>query len=111
MVVNFAKRMKIALFNTYFQKREEHSLLIKWRQEHTGGFCFVFVIQSERLETVKVMTGESVARQHQMVVCRKLGGVWCVTWTGRMRKRVGGIIQESIQRMRLTKKKWDGERM
>ncbi|KAK3542268.1 hypothetical protein QTP86_021993, partial [Hemibagrus guttatus] len=47
MVVDFAKRMDMAVVNTYFQKREEHRVTYK-----SG-----------------VVVGESVARQHRMVVC------------------------------------------
>ncbi|KAK3569563.1 hypothetical protein QTP86_001258 [Hemibagrus guttatus] len=121
MVVDFAKRMDMGVVNTYFQKREEHRVTYK-----SGG-----------------VVGESVARQHRMVVCRMtlmklrqaLGGQvvlpddWETTAevireTGR---KVLGVssgrrkedketwwwneeVQDSIQRKRLAKKKWDMDR-
>uniref|UniRef100_A0AAR2IVR4 Endonuclease/exonuclease/phosphatase domain-containing protein n=1 Tax=Pygocentrus nattereri TaxID=42514 RepID=A0AAR2IVR4_PYGNA len=71
MVVDFAKRMEMAVVNTYFQKREEHRVTYK-----SGGRCTqVDYILSRRChikETgdCKVVPGESVARQHRVVVCR-----------------------------------------
>ncbi|KAK3521102.1 hypothetical protein QTP86_001894 [Hemibagrus guttatus] len=110
MVVDFAKRMDMGVVNTYFQKREEHRVTYK-----------------------------SGARQHRMVVCRMtlmvckkkrwLPDDWETTAevireTGR---KVLGVssgrrkedketwwwneeVQDSIQRKRLAKKKWDMDR-
>ncbi|KAK3510608.1 hypothetical protein QTP70_011823 [Hemibagrus guttatus] len=71
MVVDFAKRMDMAVVNTYFQKREEHRVTYK-----TGGSSTqVNYILCRRgnlkeISDCKVVVGESVARQHRMVVCR-----------------------------------------
>ncbi|KAK3548512.1 hypothetical protein QTP70_013363 [Hemibagrus guttatus] len=107
MVVDFAKRMDMGVVNTYFQKREEHRVTYK-----------------------------SGARQHRMAKLRQaLGGQvvlpddWETTAevireTGR---KVLGVssgkrkedketwwwneeVQDSIQRKRLAKKKWDMDR-
>ncbi|KAK3506915.1 hypothetical protein QTP70_031190, partial [Hemibagrus guttatus] len=105
MVVDFAKRMDMGVVNTYFQKREEHRVTYK-----------------------------SGARQHRMVVCRMtlmvvLPDDWETTAevireTGR---KVLGVssgrrkedketwwwneeVQDSVQRKRLAKKKWDMDR-
>ncbi|KAK3517257.1 hypothetical protein QTP70_001616, partial [Hemibagrus guttatus] len=71
MVVDFAKRMDMAVVNTYFQKREEHRVTYK-----SGGMrTQVDYILCRRgnlkeISDCKVVVGESVARQHRMVVCR-----------------------------------------
>ncbi|KAK3551758.1 hypothetical protein QTP70_025125 [Hemibagrus guttatus] len=148
MVVDFAKRMDMGVVNTYFQKREEHRV------------------------TYKSGVGESVARQHRMVVCRmtlmvcktkrskieKKTKWWklkkeecCEEFREKLRQALGGQVvlpddwettaeviretgrkvlgvssgrrkedketwwwneevQDSIQRKRLAKKKWDMDR-
>ena len=82
MVVEFAKRMEMAVVNTYFKKKEEHRVTYK-----SGGKCTqVDYILSRRcnlkeISDCKVVAGESVARQHRLVVCR-------MTLEVRLRKRV-----------------------
>ncbi|MCJ8738186.1 hypothetical protein PDJAM_G00032520 [Pangasius djambal] len=71
MVVDFAKRMDMAVVNTYFQKREEHRASYK----SGGRSTQVDYILCRRgnlkdISDCKVVVGESVARQHRMVVCR-----------------------------------------
>ncbi|KAK3564856.1 hypothetical protein QTP86_030433 [Hemibagrus guttatus] len=71
MVVDFAKRMDMAVVNTYFQKREEHRVTYK----NGGRSTQVDYILCRRgnlkeISDCKVVVGESVARQHRMVVCR-----------------------------------------
>ncbi|KAK3525621.1 hypothetical protein QTP70_001440 [Hemibagrus guttatus] len=98
MVVDFAKRMDMAVVNTYFQKREEHRVTYK-----------------------------SGARQHRMVVCRMTLMV-CKKKRQKFRQALGGQVvlpddwettaeviretgrKDSIQRKRLAKKKWDMDR-
>lgn len=57
IVVDFAKRMKMAVVNAYFRKREEHRVTYK-----SGG-------RSMQVDYILVV-GESVAREHRMAVCR-----------------------------------------
>ncbi|KAI5629716.1 hypothetical protein C0J50_2217 [Silurus asotus] len=70
MVVDFAKRMEIAVMNTYFKKKEEHRVTYK-----SGGWCtqvnYVLCRRCNLKEIgdCKVVAGESVARQHRRVVC------------------------------------------
>ncbi|KAK3522736.1 hypothetical protein QTP86_030783 [Hemibagrus guttatus] len=71
MVVDFAKRMDMGVVNTYFQKREEHRVTYKSGGRRTQ----VDYIPCRRsnlkeISDCKVVVGESVARQHRMVVCR-----------------------------------------
>ncbi|KAK3507210.1 hypothetical protein QTP70_010208 [Hemibagrus guttatus] len=71
MVVDFAKRMDMAVVNTYFQKREEHRVTYK-----SGGrriqIDYILCRRGnvKEISHCKVVVGESVARQHKMVVCR-----------------------------------------
>ena len=70
-LVDFAKRMDMAIVNTYFKKKEEHRITYK-----SGGRCSqVDYVMCRRcnlkeFNDCKVVAGESVARQHRVVVCR-----------------------------------------
>ncbi|KAK3557429.1 hypothetical protein QTP70_026629, partial [Hemibagrus guttatus] len=71
MVVDFAKRMDMAVVNTYFQKREEYRVTYKSGGRRTQ--VDYILCRSGNLKEIsdcKVVVGESVARQHRMVVCR-----------------------------------------
>ncbi|KAI5630223.1 hypothetical protein C0J50_10298 [Silurus asotus] len=71
MLVDFAKRMEMAVVNTYFKKKEDHRVTYK-----SGGRCtqvdYVLCRRCNLKEIgdCKVLAGDSVARQHRMVVCR-----------------------------------------
>ncbi|KAK3570237.1 hypothetical protein QTP86_017142, partial [Hemibagrus guttatus] len=147
MVVDFAKRMDMAVVNTYFQKREEHRVTYKSGCRRTQvDYILCRRGNLKEISDCKVVVGESVARQHRMVVCKgdfdglqklrqALSGQvvlpddWETTAevireTGR---KVLGVssgrrkedketwwwneeVQDSIQRKRLAKKKWDMDR-
>ncbi|KAK3570800.1 hypothetical protein QTP86_026338, partial [Hemibagrus guttatus] len=81
MVVDFAKRMDMAVVNTYFQKREEHRVTYKSGAE---------VIR----ETGRKVLGVSSGRRKEDKE----------TWWWNEE------VQDSIQRKRLAKKKWDMDR-
>ncbi|KAK3532001.1 hypothetical protein QTP86_003231 [Hemibagrus guttatus] len=81
MVVDFAKRMDMAVVNTYFQKREEHRVTYKSGAE---------VIR----ETGRKVLGVSSGRRKEDKE----------TWWWNEE------VQDSIQRKRLAKKKWDMNR-
>ncbi|MCJ8732717.1 hypothetical protein PDJAM_G00214520 [Pangasius djambal] len=71
MVVDFAKRMDMAVVNTYFQKREEHRVTYKSGGRSTQVEYILCRRGSlKEISDCKVVVGESVARQHRMVVCR-----------------------------------------
>ncbi|MCJ8731892.1 hypothetical protein PDJAM_G00204980 [Pangasius djambal] len=71
MVVNFAKRMDMAVVNTYFQKREEHRVIYKSGGRSTQvDYILCRRGNLKAISDCKVVVGESVARQHRMVVCR-----------------------------------------
>ncbi|KAK3570005.1 hypothetical protein QTP86_008433 [Hemibagrus guttatus] len=71
MVVDFAKRMDMAVVNTYFQKREEHRATYKSGGRRTQvDYILCRRDNLKEISDCKVVVGESVARQHRMVVCR-----------------------------------------
>ncbi|KAK3508711.1 hypothetical protein QTP70_004260 [Hemibagrus guttatus] len=71
MVVDFAKRMDMGVVNTYFQKREEHRVTYKSGGRSTQvDYILCRGGNLKEISDCKVVVGESVARQHRMVVCR-----------------------------------------
>ncbi|KAK3522454.1 hypothetical protein QTP86_011000 [Hemibagrus guttatus] len=175
MVVDFAKRMDMAVVNTYFQKREEHRVTYKSGGRRTQvDYILCRRGNLKEISDCKVVVGESVTRQHRMVVCRmtlmvckkkrskieieKKTKWWklkkeecCEEFRQKLRQALGGQVvlpddwettaeviretgrkvlgvssgrrkedqetwwwneevQDSIQRKRLAKKKWDMER-
>ncbi|MCJ8736303.1 hypothetical protein PDJAM_G00258220 [Pangasius djambal] len=71
MVVDFAKRMDMAVVNTYFQKREEHRVTYKSGGRSTQvDYILCRRGNLKEISDCKVVVGESGARQHRMVVCR-----------------------------------------
>ncbi|KAK3509581.1 hypothetical protein QTP70_006451 [Hemibagrus guttatus] len=147
MVVDFAKRMDMAMTNTYFQKREEHRVTYKSGGRRTQvDYILCRRGNLKEISDCKVVVGESVARQHRMVVCRmtlmvcktktskieieKKTKWWklkkeecCEEFRQKLRQALGGQrkedketwwwneeVQDSIQRKRLAKKKWDMDR-
>ncbi|KAK3521531.1 hypothetical protein QTP70_009026 [Hemibagrus guttatus] len=71
MVVDFAKRMDMAVVNTYFQKREEHRVTYKSGGRRTQvDYILCRRGNLKEISDCKVVVGESVAKQHRMVVCR-----------------------------------------
>ncbi|KAK3542201.1 hypothetical protein QTP86_018486, partial [Hemibagrus guttatus] len=71
MVVDFAKRMDMAVVNTYFQKREEHRVTYKSGGRRTQvNYILCRRGNLKEISDCKVVVGESVAKQHRMVVCR-----------------------------------------
>ncbi|KAK3573265.1 hypothetical protein QTP86_019235 [Hemibagrus guttatus] len=173
MVVDFAKRMDMGVVNTYFQKREEHRVTYKSGGRRTQvDYILCRKGNLKEISDCKVVVGESVARQHRMVVCRmtlmvcktkrskieKKTKWWklekeecCEEFRQKLRQALGGQVvlpddwettaeviretgrkvlgvssgrrkedketwwwneevQDSIQRKRLAKKKWDMDR-
>ncbi|XP_051806753.1 uncharacterized protein LOC127534762 [Acanthochromis polyacanthus] len=71
MVVDFAKRMEMAVVNTFFQKRQEHRVTYKSGGRSTQvDYILCRRCNLKEISDCKVVAGESVARQHRMVVCR-----------------------------------------
>ncbi|KAK3509637.1 hypothetical protein QTP70_008034 [Hemibagrus guttatus] len=82
MVVDFAKRMDMGVVNTYFQKREEHRVTYKSGGRSTQ-VDYILCRRSnlKKISDCKVVVGESVARQHRMVVCRMTLMVCKTKWS------------------------------
>ena len=103
MVVDFAKRMGMAVVNTYFMKREEHRMTYK-----SGGRCtqvdYVLCRRGNLKEVrdCKVIAGESVARQHRMVVCK-------MTVEAKRKKAKGGKIERKIKWWKLKREECGAE--
>ncbi|KAK3535940.1 hypothetical protein QTP70_021240 [Hemibagrus guttatus] len=96
MVVDFAKRMDMAVVNTYFQKREEHRVTYK-----SGGRRTQVVLPDDWETTAEVIRETG----------RKVLGVS----SGRRKEDKetwwwNEEVQDSVQRKRLAKKKWDMDR-
>ncbi|KAI5623219.1 hypothetical protein C0J50_17006 [Silurus asotus] len=71
MVVDFAKRMEIAVMNTYFKRKEDHRVTYKSGGSCTqGDYILCRRCNLKEIGDCKVLAGDSVARQHRMVVCR-----------------------------------------
>ncbi|KAK3531808.1 hypothetical protein QTP70_029724, partial [Hemibagrus guttatus] len=71
MVVDFAKRMDMAVVNTYFHKREEHRVTYKSGGRRTQvDYILCRRGNLKEISDCKVVVGESVAKQHRMMVCR-----------------------------------------
>ncbi|KAK3517039.1 hypothetical protein QTP70_033133 [Hemibagrus guttatus] len=105
MVVDFAKRMDMGVVNTYFQKREEHRVTYK-----SGGRSTQKLRQALGGQVVLPDDWETTAEVIRETG-RKVLGV-----SSRRRKEDKETwwwneeVQDSIQRKRLAKKKWDMDR-
>ena len=71
MVVDFGKRMDLAIVNTYFKKKDEHRVTYK----SVGKSTQVDYVMCRRRNLkemcdCKVILNECVAKQHRMVVCK-----------------------------------------
>ncbi|KAK3513535.1 hypothetical protein QTP70_016470, partial [Hemibagrus guttatus] len=105
MVVDFAKRMDMGVVNTYFQKREEHRVTYK-----SGGRRTQKLRQALGGQVVLPDDWETTAEVIR-VTGRKVLGVS----SGRRKEDKetwwwNEEVQDSIQRKRLAKKKWDMDR-
>lgn len=71
MLVDFAKRMEMAVVNTFFQKRLEHRVTYKSGGRSTQvDYVLCRRCNLKEISDCKVLVGESVTSQHRMVVCR-----------------------------------------
>ena len=71
MVVNFAKRMNLAIVNTYFKKKDEHRVTYKSRNKSTQvDYVMCRRRNLKEMCNCKVIVNERIAKQHRMVVCK-----------------------------------------
>ncbi|KAK3563912.1 hypothetical protein QTP86_004847 [Hemibagrus guttatus] len=109
MVVDFAKRMDMGVVNTYFQKREEHRVTYKSGGRRT---------QKKRQKLRQALGGQVVLPddwETTAEVIRETGRKVLGVSSGRRKEDKetwwwNEEVQDSIQRKRLAKKKWDMDR-
>ena len=71
MVVDFGKRMDLAIVNTYFKKKDEHRVTYKSGGKSTQiDYVMCRRRNLKEMYDCKVMLNECVAKQHHMVVCK-----------------------------------------
>ena len=69
-VVDFAKSGDMAVVNTYYMKKAEHSITHKSGRRNTQVDYILYRRDLKEVGDCKVVVGESVAQQHRMVVCK-----------------------------------------
>ena len=73
MVVDFGKRMDLAIVNTYFKKKDKHKVTYKSGRKSTQ--VDYVICRRRNLKEMcdcKVILNECVAKQHRMVVCKMI---------------------------------------
>ena len=71
MVVDFGKRMDLAIVNTYFKKKDEHRVTYKSGGKSTQvNYVMCRRRNLKEMCDYKVILNECVAKQHHMVVCK-----------------------------------------
>ena len=71
MVLYFAKRMDLAIVNTYFKKKDEHRVTYKSDRKSTQvDYVMCRRRNLKEMCDCKVIVNECVAKQHPMVVCK-----------------------------------------
>ena len=71
MVVDFGKRIDLAIVNTYFKKKDEHRVMYKSGRKSTQvDYVMCRRRNLKKMCNCKVMVNECVAKQHRMVLCK-----------------------------------------
>ena len=71
MAVDFAKKMKLALVNTYFKKKDKHSVTYKSGGKSTHvDYAMCRRRDLKEMFDCKTMLNECVTKQHRMVICK-----------------------------------------
>ena len=71
MVVDFGKRIDLAIVNTYFKKKDEHRVTYKSGGKNTQvDYVMCRRRNLKEMHDCKVILNECVAKQHRMVVCK-----------------------------------------
>ena len=71
IVVDFAKRMDLAIVNTYFKKKDEHRVTYKSGGKSTQVDYVMFRRRNlKEMCNFKLIVNECVAKQHRMMVCK-----------------------------------------
>ena len=73
MVVDFGKKMDLAIVNTYFKKKDEHRVTYKSGRKSTQVDYVMYKRRNlKKMCDCKVILNECVAKQHRMVICKKV---------------------------------------
>ena len=71
MVVDFGKRMDLAIVNTYFKKKDEHRVTYKSGGKSTQvDYVMCRRRNLKEMCDCKIILNEYIAKQHRMVVCK-----------------------------------------
>ena len=71
MVVDFMKKMDLAIVNTYFKKKDEHRVTYKSGGKSTQvGYVMCRRRNLKEICNCKVIVNECIAKQHRMVECK-----------------------------------------
>ena len=71
MVVDFGKRMDLAIVNIYFKKKDEHRMMYKSGGKSTQvDYVMCRRRNLKEMCDCKVILNECVAKQHRIVVCK-----------------------------------------
>ena len=71
MVLDFGKRMDLAIVNTYFKKKDKHRVTYKSGGKSTQvDYVMCRRRNLKEMCDCKVILNECVAKQHHMVVCK-----------------------------------------
>ena len=71
VVVDFGKRMDLAIVNTYFKKKDEYRVTYKSGEKSTQVDYVMYRRRNlKEMCDCKVILNECVAKQHRMVVCK-----------------------------------------
>ena len=71
MVVDFGKKMDLAIVNTYFKKKDEHRVTYKSGGKNTQvDYVMCRRRNLKEMCDCKVIVNECFAKQHRMVVCK-----------------------------------------
>ncbi|KAK3542477.1 hypothetical protein QTP86_027738 [Hemibagrus guttatus] len=111
MVVDFAKRMDMGVVNTYFQKREEHRVTYKSGDTMASARTSACLVDISAWMTAHQLKLNPSKTELLVIPGRKVVGVS----SGRRKEDKetwwwNEEVQDSIQRKRLAKKKWDMDR-
>ena len=71
MVVDFGKRMDLAIVNTYLEKKDKHGVTYKSGGKSTQvDYVMCRRRNLKKMWDCKVILNECVAKQHHMMVCK-----------------------------------------
>ena len=70
IIANFAKRMDLAVVNTYFKKKDKHRFMYQIDRKSTQVDYVMCRRDLKKMCNCKVIVNEYVKKQHCMVICK-----------------------------------------